>query len=80
MSYLVSTNYLNKKVVELSYTVTELYWRSALLASSVPLEVEVSSSLLPSFVNLEVEVISILLASSSFHELEVSFTGLPCPS
>ncbi len=39
MTYLVSTNYLYKKVVELSYTVTELYWRSALLASSVPLEV-----------------------------------------
>ncbi len=62
---MVSTNYLYKKVVELSYTVTELYWRSALLASSFP---------------LEVEVISILLASSSFHELEVSFSGIPCPS
>ncbi len=67
MSYLVSTNYLYEKVVELSYTVTELYWRSAsLLASSVP---------------IEVEVISILLASSSFHKLEVSFASLlflPC--
>jgi hypothetical protein len=64
MSYIVSTNYLYKKVVELSYTVTELYWRSALLASSFP---------------LEVEVISILLAFSSFHELEVSFLAFHVP-